>query len=197
MTSRLFSWVRVGILAAIMGGSVSMAAAQGDGRFGGAQRGNNPTCGNELWCPGGSPGRDTGNDSGFRPRGGGEVLRPRGDAVERHFDRPVYRGREDSRPPRYRDNYRPYRADNYRPYRPRYGGYGGYDDPDIYLDFSAPRYRTYDPVPVYPRRTYRRGVVMSEAHVEWCYSRYRTYRERDNTYVPRRGVRAQCISPYS
>lgn len=34
------------------------------------------------------------------------------------------------------------------------------------------------------------------SHVEWCASRYRTYRASDNTYVPRAGVRAQCVSPY-
>jgi hypothetical protein len=176
MTSALLSWARIGLFAAIMGSSVSVAVAQGDGRFGGAQR-TNPTCGVNVWCP-----------------GGGQVFRPGGDAVRRHYDRPVWRGRNDDRPPRYRDDYRPYRP-SYRPYRPRY--YDGYGGSDVYLDFYAPSYRYYDPVPAYPRRYYRRGIVMSEAHIEWCYNRYRTYRERDNTYVPRRGVRAQCISPYS
>lgn len=33
-------------------------------------------------------------------------------------------------------------------------------------------------------------------HIDWCSSRYRTYRASDNTYVPRVGVRAQCNSPY-
>lgn len=187
MTSRLFSWARLGILAAVMGCSISVAAAQGDGRYSGDRRGGIATCGNELWCPGGG-------SQVLRPRGDSQVFRPRGDAVRRHFDREVWRGRNDYRPRlNYRDH-RPYR-DDYRPYRPRY--YDDYDGSNVYLDFYAPSYRSYDPGPVYPRRTYRRGVVMSAAHVEWCYNRYRTYRERDNTYVPRRGVRAQCISPYS
>ena len=184
MTSRLFSWARIGFLAAILGGTVSAAAAQGEGRYSGDRRGGVATCGNEIFCPGGG-------GQVLRPRGGGQVFRPGGDAVRRHYDRPVYRGRNDYRPPRY--NYRPPRYD-YRPYRPRY--YDDYND-NVYLDFYGPSYRYYDPAPVYPRRTYRRGIVMSEAHIEWCYNRYRTYRERDNTYVPRRGVRAQCISPYS
>jgi len=178
MTSRLFSWARLGILAAVMGCSVSVAAAQGEGRYSGDRRGGIATCGNEIFCGGA-------NNNIIRPRGG--------DAVRRHYDRPVWRGRNDYRPPRY--NYKPPRYD-YRPYRPRYYDdyYGG---SDVYLDFYTPSYRYYDPAPVYPRRYYRRGVVMSAAHIEWCYNRYRTYREWDNTYVPRRGVRAQCISPYS
>lgn len=36
----------------------------------------------------------------------------------------------------------------------------------------------------------------SNAHVEWCYARYRSYRERDNTFQPYNGPRRQCVSPY-
>ncbi|WP_348631649.1 BA14K family protein [Mesorhizobium sp. M6A.T.Cr.TU.014.01.1.1] len=32
--------------------------------------------------------------------------------------------------------------------------------------------------------------------MEWCYSRYRSYRAYDNTYQPYYGPRRQCISPY-
>lgn len=35
------------------------------------------------------------------------------------------------------------------------------------------------------------------AHVQWCASRYQSYRAADNTYAPRVGVRAYCNSPYS
>jgi hypothetical protein len=42
-----------------------------------------------------------------------------------------------------------------------------------------------------------RRYVGPSAHVQWCESRYQTYRAYDNTYVPRVGVRAQCISPYN
>ncbi len=45
------------------------------------------------------------------------------------------------------------------------------------------------------RRRVRR-VRRDDAHVNWCYDRYRSYRERDNTYQPYSGRRRQCISPY-
>ena len=35
------------------------------------------------------------------------------------------------------------------------------------------------------------------AHVEWCYNRYRSYRASDNTFQPYNGPRKQCYSPYS
>ncbi|MCZ4089862.1 BA14K family protein [Sinorhizobium psoraleae] len=35
------------------------------------------------------------------------------------------------------------------------------------------------------------------AHTEWCYARYRSYRAWDNTYQPYGGPRRQCYSPYS
>lgn len=34
------------------------------------------------------------------------------------------------------------------------------------------------------------------AHVNWCYSRYRSYRAYDNTFQPYYGPRRQCVSPY-
>jgi hypothetical protein len=53
----------------------------------------------------------------------------------------------------------------------------------------------YDPYPRYvqPRRIYR----SSNAHVQWCYDRYRSYRAWDNTFQPYHGPRQQCWSPYS
>jgi hypothetical protein len=46
--------------------------------------------------------------------------------------------------------------------------------------------------------TQPRGVVVegSNAHAEWCYSRYRSYRAWDNTYQPFNGPRRECFSPY-
>lgn len=35
------------------------------------------------------------------------------------------------------------------------------------------------------------------AHVEWCYNRYRSYRASDNTFQPYNGPRQRCYSPYS
>jgi hypothetical protein len=52
------------------------------------------------------------------------------------------------------------------------------------------------PDPYYaPRRVYRRAG--GNAHVEWCYNRYRSYRAYDNTFQPYNGPRQQCYSPYS
>lgn len=45
-----------------------------------------------------------------------------------------------------------------------------------------------------PPRYYRGG---GSAHVQWCYNRYRSYREWDNTFQPYHGPRRQCYSPYS
>ncbi|MCF6370686.1 BA14K family protein [Rhizobium halophilum] len=39
--------------------------------------------------------------------------------------------------------------------------------------------------------------LLSDAHLEWCSSRYRSYRPRDNSYTPYSGGRKQCQSPFS
>lgn len=36
----------------------------------------------------------------------------------------------------------------------------------------------------------------SQAHVHWCYNRYRSYRVWDNTFQPYHGPRRACRSPY-
>lgn len=46
------------------------------------------------------------------------------------------------------------------------------------------------PAPVY------RGRGLSNAHVQWCYGKYRSYRASDNTFQPYNGPRQQCYSPY-
>ncbi|MFU0506482.1 BA14K family protein [Pseudaminobacter sp. NGMCC 1.201702] len=46
------------------------------------------------------------------------------------------------------------------------------------------------PAPVY------RAPRYGNAHVQWCYNRYRSYRAYDNTYQPYNGPRQQCYSPY-
>lgn len=87
-----------------------------------------------------------------------------------------------------RPYYRGHRG--YRSYRHGYRRHGNYWFPPAAFiagaiiggaiaSQSAPRYRSH-----------------ANAHVEWCYSRYRTYRASDNTYAPRKGVRTQCRSPY-
>lgn len=40
---------------------------------------------------------------------------------------------------------------------------------------------------------YRGG---GDAHEQWCYDRYRSYRASDNTYQPYNAPRRQCRSPY-
>ena len=46
------------------------------------------------------------------------------------------------------------------------------------------------------RRSERRGRSADSAHVAYCYDRYRSYRESDNTFQPYNGPRRQCRSPY-
>ncbi|QPC86996.1 BA14K family protein [Mesorhizobium sp. NBSH29] len=47
--------------------------------------------------------------------------------------------------------------------------------------------------------TYRQAPAYrpaGNAHVQWCYNKYRSYRASDNTYQPYNGPRQQCYSPY-
>ena len=57
--------------------------------------------------------------------------------------------------------------------------------------------------PYYAPRAYycapRRAASIASgtnAHVAWCYNRYRSYRAYDNSYQPFNGPRRECISPY-
>ncbi|AYD00506.1 BA14K family protein [Neorhizobium sp. NCHU2750] len=47
-----------------------------------------------------------------------------------------------------------------------------------------------------PRYAPPRRYVGGNSHVNWCYSRYRSYRAYDNTFQPYNGPRQQCYSPY-
>ncbi|MEO5324044.1 BA14K family protein [Mesorhizobium sp. CC13] len=40
-------------------------------------------------------------------------------------------------------------------------------------------------------------VQINDAQVEWCSSRYRSYRPSDNSYLSYSGRRRECVSPYS
>lgn len=42
---------------------------------------------------------------------------------------------------------------------------------------------------------YYRTASYGDAHAQWCYHRYRSYRASDNTFQPYNGPRQQCISP--
>ena len=44
-----------------------------------------------------------------------------------------------------------------------------------------------------PRRIIR---SISVSHINWCYARYRSYREYDNSWKPNHGPRRVCVSPY-
>lgn len=78
----------------------------------------------------------------------------------------------------------------HRPPPPRH--YGG--GPGIYFQFGGPVYRE-PPRYVAPRPVYR--ARLSQAHVNWCYNRYRSYRAWDNSFQPYGGPRQQCWSPFS
>jgi hypothetical protein len=67
-------------------------------------------------------------------------------------------------------------------------GCGGY-----YSGYYGPYY---GPRVIYrPRVVYQRARL-GDAHVQWCYNRYRSYRAYDNTFQPYHGPRQQCYSPY-
>lgn len=83
-----------------------------------------------------------------------------------------------------------------------FNGYRGYDGP-------RPGYREHNGV-WFPLAAFAAGAIITgaivnqqqpryvgNAHVEWCYDRYRSYRAYDNTYQPLNGPRRQCYSPYN
>lgn len=76
---------------------------------------------------------------------------------------------------------------HHRRWRERYHPRPRYHRPPagFYLEFNAPRYAA-------PRRAVRGG----NAHYRWCYGRYKSYRQWDNSWQPYHGPRRQCISPY-
>jgi BA14K-like protein len=95
---------------------------------------------------------------------------------------------------RYFGNYR-------RPGWNYHNGYRGYR-------YYRPGYRHYDgwwyPAAAFVAGALITGAIVNQqqrvysgnAHVNWCYSRYRSYRAYDNTYQPYYGPRRQCYSPY-
>jgi hypothetical protein len=63
--------------------------------------------------------------------------------------------------------------------------------------YPVPIYRNYNR-PSYHGASHHRQVIRYavSAHVQWCSSRYRSYRASDNTFQPYHGGRRQCWSPY-
>lgn len=103
---------------------------------------------------------------------------------------------------------RHYRADrrnwrrNHAPRAHYWRGHRGYDH-------YRPGYRRHGDF-WFPLAAFATGAIISgaiansnqpvyaagDAHVRWCYDRYRSYRASDNTFQPYNGPRRQCISPY-
>jgi hypothetical protein len=95
------------------------------------------------------------------------------------------------------------RRDYYRSRSAYYNGYRGYDH-------YRPGYRRYGDY-WYPAAAFLAGAIVGsaiansqarpvysggDAHTQWCYNRYRSYRAYDNTFQPYNGPRQQCYSPY-
>ncbi|WP_394701617.1 BA14K family protein [uncultured Roseibium sp.] len=55
---------------------------------------------------------------------------------------------------------------------------------------------TFGPTYNYPSYPYYRSRGLSQAHYNWCYRKYRSYRAYDNTFQPYNGPRRACRSPY-
>jgi hypothetical protein len=86
----------------------------------------------------------------------------------------------------------------------RHGGYGWYNGHRGYRHHRH-GYREYNGW-WFPATAFLGAAIIGNAianaprggnaHVEWCYNRYRSYRASDNTYQPYNGPRRQCRSPY-
>ena len=75
-----------------------------------------------------------------------------------------------------------------------------YDQPPL-LGTGPGLYYSYHPehLPGYPtqfRGSRASATAVDDAHVQWCYDRWRSYRASDNTYQPLFGARRECVSPY-
>lgn len=112
---------------------------------------------------------------------------------------------------RYGGNYSRYNGHRaYRHSRPGYGHNGGnYGWHNGYRGYRYhhPGYRYYGGW-WYPGSAFIAGAIIGgyttyegnyyggNSHAAWCYNRYRSYREWDNTFQPYHGPRRQCISPF-
>ena len=113
---------------------------------------------------------------------------------ERRQDRREFRreARQDRREFRREGNYAWYgKHRGYRYYRPGYREHNGYWFPAA--AFLAGALITGAIVNNNNTRVYSGG----NAHVSWCYDRWRSYRAYDNSYQPYDGPRRICYSPYS
>ena len=124
---------------------------------------------------------------------------------------PPHHANRPSRPPPH-NSHRPSRPPPHNSHRPRPPQNGWYNGHRGYRDYRY-GYRRGNDGWWYPLAAFGTGLIIGgavasqpsyaqpsysygNAHVQWCYNRYKTYREYDNTYAPSVGVRAQCVSPY-
>lgn len=107
----------------------------------------------------------------------------RDDRMERRADRREARRDFEQRNGGY--YYRGYRG--YRNARPGYRAYNGYYFPSAAFIAGAL---------VTGAIVNSQARTSGNAHVEWCYNRYRSYRAADDTYQPLNGPRQVCNSPY-
>ena len=64
----------------------------------------------------------------------------------------------------------------------------------FFFGFSVgPQFRYMDP---YPRYYGYSNYGYSDLHVQWCLGHYRTYNPATNIFFIRKGVPAECVSPY-
>lgn len=115
---------------------------------------------------------------------------------DRRFDRRDHR--RDARRGFYRDRGNAF-YNGHRGYRDRRAGYrlhNGYWFPAAaFIAGAIVGGAVSQPAPP-PRRVVVQPGRMSQAHVDWCYSQYRSYRASDNTFQPYNGPRRACSSPY-
>lgn len=119
--------------------------------------------------------------------------------------------------PRWKKHHRHFRGDNFRRKNwnndwngKRYNDYGWYNG---HRGYRYKRYRgdRYHDGFWFPAGAFIAGAIIGGAiansntgyyrggggsHVQWCYDRYRSYREYDNSWQPYNGPRRECISPY-
>lgn len=123
------------------------------------------------------------------------IIRRHDRRFDRRFDRRVDR--------------REWRRENWRGDRGRHDGRRGWYNGHRGYTYYRPGYRRYGDF-WYPGAAFLAGAVIAgalandnppaysggNAHVRWCYDRYRSYRASDNTFQPYNGPRRQCYSPY-
>lgn len=104
---------------------------------------------------------------------------------------------------RYKNYYRNYYDDDFDDFGAVFGGLaagaiigGLLAQPYYGSGYYAPGYSGYYAPGYYAPRYYGSPRYYgTDAHANWCYARYRSYRAYDNTFQPYYGPRRQCISP--